>query len=85
MFPMDLKTFFMAMSVGERDAFAERCQTSRQHITNIAYGMKPCGEKLAVDIDRESGGVVLCDELRPDVDWDHVRNTMKSTEGQKAA
>lgn len=74
---MDLKTFFMAMDVDRREQFASSCETSRQHITNIAYGLKPCGEKLAVAIDRESLGIVSCEDLRPDVDWAYLRGTRK--------
>jgi len=71
---MELKTFFMAMTIEERDAFAKRCGTSRQHITNISYG-RTCGEALAINIERESKGSVRCDDLRPDVDWAYLRGT----------
>lgn len=80
---MDLKSFLLSMSVAERDAFAKRCGTSRGHITNIAYGGKPCGEKLAIAIDRESLGAVPCESLRPDVDWAYLRTT--GTSQQQAA
>jgi len=75
---MELKTYFMAMTVSERDEFAARCETSRQHITNIAYGNKPCAEKLAIAIDRESGGVVKAETLRADVDFAYLRGTAKN-------
>lgn len=73
---MEFKAFFMAMDVDRREEFASRCGTSRQHLTNIAYG-KPCGERLAVEIDRESLGVVRCESLRPDVDWAYLRGTKR--------
>lgn len=76
---MDLKSFFMALPKAEREAFAKRCETTRGHITNIAYGQKPCGEKLAIAIDRESSGVVLCESLRPDVDWGYLRGSVPAT------
>lgn len=72
---MELKNFFMAMTMAEREAFARRCGTSRAHVTNVAYKTKPCSPKLAVEIDRESGGVVSCDTLSSDVDWDWVRRS----------
>lgn len=71
---MELKTYFMAMTIEERDAFAKRCGTSRQHITNVAYG-RTCGEALAINIERESNGAVRCEELRSDVDWAYLRGT----------
>lgn len=71
------KTYFMGLQVADRDALARRCGTSRQHLTNIAYG-KTCGEKLAVAIDRETAGAVTVEDLRPDVDWAYLRGTLKA-------
>ena len=66
---MELKTFLETMSLEQRSAFAARCNTSAGHLRNISYGYKPCGEKLAIEIERESEGAVPCEALRPDVDW----------------
>ncbi len=69
------KHYFMGtLTVTDREDFARRCNTSRQHLTNIAYG-KHCGESLAISIERESGGAVRCESLRPDVDWAYLRGT----------
>ena len=68
------------MTVADRNEFALRCRTSIAHLKNIAYG-KAVGEDLAINIDRESGGKVPCESLRPDVDWAYLRKTCK----QKAA
>jgi DNA-binding transcriptional regulator YdaS (Cro superfamily) len=81
---MSLKPYLLGMKIPERDAFAKRCGTSRQHLTNIAYGQKPCGEKLAIAIERESNGAVRCEVLRPDVDWAYLRQSSCACE-QKAA
>jgi len=64
------------LSLGEREDFADRCGTSLQHVKNIGYG-KRCGEKLAINIERESRGAVRCEWLRPDVDWAYLRGTEK--------
>ena len=29
---------------------------------------------LCIKVDRESGGVVRCEDLRPDVDWAYLRD-----------
>jgi len=71
---MDFKTYFMGLDVPSRDAFAKRVGSSRGHLTNVAYG-KPCAEKLAINIERESSGDVRCESLRPDVDWAFLRGT----------
>jgi len=52
----------------DRATFAIRCDTSLGHLTNVAYGYKPCSPELAVSIERESGGAVTRPELRPE-DW----------------
>lgn len=74
----NLKSFYMSLSVIERDDFARRCNTTRAHLTNISYGLKSCGESLAICIERESGGVVRCEDTRPDVDWAYLRGTKKA-------
>ena len=71
---MDFKTFWLSLSDIERSALAESCKTSVGHLRNIAYGKK-CGEKLAIDIERESRGKVRVESLRDDVDWMYLRGT----------
>lgn len=72
---MELRLFWLSMPMQERDAFAKRCGSSFAHVRNVAYGQKSCAEKLAINIDRESGGKVRCESLRPDVDWAYMRNS----------
>lgn len=73
---MTLKDFYLSLSSEERIFLATRCDTTLGHLRNVAYG-KPCGEKLAVSIERESKGAVRCEDLRPDVDWAYLRGTEK--------
>lgn len=70
---MEFRTYFYALSRLERGRFACACGTSVGHLQNIACG-KRCGEALAIAIDRESGGVVRCESLRPDVDFQYLRS-----------
>lgn len=72
---MELKPYLETMSLEQREAFAARCGTSAGHLRNISYGYKPCGEGLAINVERESDGTVTCEELRPDVDWAYLRST----------
>jgi len=72
---MDLKAYLAELPQKHRDQFASRCKTSLGHLKNIAYGYKSCGESLAIDIERESGAKVRCEELRPDVDWKYLRGS----------
>lgn len=77
---MELKSYLDKLAVGEREAFAKRCGTTAGHLRNISYGYKPCGEGLAINIERESEGAVTCEETRPDVDWGYLRGTAAKRE-----
>lgn len=74
---MDLKSYLSTLSLKERDALASRCNTSAGHLRNVSYGYRSCGESLAIALERESGGAVRCEELRPDVDWRVLRDTAR--------
>lgn len=75
---MQFKEFFIeGLAPAARADFADRCETTVGHLNNIAYGDKTCGEDLAIRIDRESGGKVTVESLRPDVDWAYLRGTSK--------
>lgn len=74
---MDFKTYFMGIPVGQREAFAKRCGTTKQHLLNIAYcGRKP-NESLCINIERESKGQIRCEDLRADVDWKVLRRSCR--------
>jgi DNA-binding transcriptional regulator YdaS (Cro superfamily) len=70
---MKLLPYLKTLSPDRRRIFAARCDTSLGHMTNVAYGYKPCAESLAIAIERESAGAVTVEELRPDVDWAVIR------------
>lgn len=72
---MDLKSYLESLSTEEREKFAERCGTTAGHLRNVSYGYRNCAESLAINVERESGRKVRCETLRPDVDWQFVRNT----------
>lgn len=80
---MSLKPYLLSMSMPEREDFARRCGTSYGHLRNVAYGHKPCSAELAINIDRESGGRVTCEELCQVADWAYVRGSRR--EQQEAA
>ncbi len=68
-----LLDLWRSLDKGGREKFAWRCDTTVNHLRNIAYGGKSCGEALCINIERESGGTVKCETLRPDVDWAFLR------------
>jgi DNA-binding transcriptional regulator YdaS (Cro superfamily) len=72
---MDLKTYLKSLPPKGRADFATRAGSTIGHLRNIAYGCKPCAPELAIAIERESGAVVRCEDLRDDVDWAYLRGS----------
>jgi DNA-binding transcriptional regulator YdaS (Cro superfamily) len=72
---MELKIYLESMTLVEREAFAVKCGSSAGHLRNVSYGYRTCAESLAIAIERESKRKVRCETLRPDVDWQFLRNT----------
>lgn len=72
---LTLKEFLSGLGRSEREAFAKRCETTYGHMRNVAYGLKPAGEKLCILIERESARKVLCESLRDDVPWHVLRQS----------
>lgn len=80
---MDLKNYLSPMSLEMRDEFAQRCMTSKGHLQNIMYGMKPCAPGLAVLIEQESRHKVKRQDLRPDdyhLIWPDLRKVKRAAD-----
>lgn len=68
---MKLKDFIKTMRTEvERVDFAARCGTTYGYMKLVSYGTKPCGPRLAVQIERNSDGKVTRQELRDD--WPEI-------------
>ncbi|SMF93962.1 hypothetical protein SAMN02949497_1258 [Methylomagnum ishizawai] len=76
---MDLKTYLRSLSQQQKEDFATRCSCTLQHIKFVAYRAKQASETLAMAIERQSGGAVTVEELRPDLieHWAYIRGTAK--------
>lgn len=72
---MTLHEFLKGLDKPSLDAFATRCKTTVGQLRQVSYGNRRAGAALAVDIERESGGSVTCEELRPDIDWAYLRGS----------
>lgn len=68
---MTLLQFLNSLSPEYRARLAERCETSFEYLRQIAYGNRPCSPKIAVCVERESGGLITRKSLFPD-DWEKV-------------
>lgn len=60
-----------------KEDFARRCGTTLPFLRLVALGHKRGGESLAINLDRESGGAVPCELVRPDVDFGYLRGTAR--------
>ena len=74
---MQLKNYIKTLNSDQLEAFATSCGTTVGQIRQVAGEHRRAGETLAINIERESGGAVLCESLRPDVDWAYIRSTGK--------
>lgn len=69
-----LREYFRSLSAAEQYDFARRSGTTRGYVRKlVSVGTMKVGADLAVAFDRESGGRVHCETLRPDIDWRYVR------------
>lgn len=70
-----LREYLNEMPLADQEAFAGRCETSVGYLRKAISARQLLGPNLAIAIERESRGKVNCEDLRPDVDWQFLRNT----------
>jgi DNA-binding transcriptional regulator YdaS (Cro superfamily) len=68
---MTLQQFLNSLPLPRRAEVAARCGTSFEYLRQIGYGNRPCSARIAVCLERESGGLVTRKSLFPD-DWINV-------------
>lgn len=73
-----LLDYLNGLKPAEQTAFASRCETSVGYLRKAVSKNQSLGCDLCINIERESGGVVRCEGLRPDADWDYIRATAKN-------
>jgi len=72
---MTLHEYLKAFDKADLEAFAKRCGTSAGQLRQVAYCNRRASAALAVSIERESRGTVICEVLRPDIDWAYLRGS----------
>lgn len=70
-----LLTYLNSLPKAERHEYVTRCATSEGYLRKAISKGQRLGESLCINLDRESSGVVRCEDLRPDVDWAYLRST----------
>jgi DNA-binding transcriptional regulator YdaS (Cro superfamily) len=67
-----LRGYLNSLHPDVRDRFAERCGTTQNYLRKAISKRQRLALETAILIDQESGGVVRCEHLRPDVDWNYL-------------
>ncbi|MCI1036905.1 transcriptional regulator [Pseudomonas putida] len=70
---MTLSEYLKTMDKEGLDGLARRCGTSVGQLKQVAYGNRRASAGLAVSLDRETEGTILCESLRPDIDWGYLK------------
>lgn len=78
---MTLKEFLNSLPRGGRREFAGRCGIGEAYLSQVSNGFRSPSERLAVLIERESGGKVKASVVRPDVDWEFIRSGHRGDAG----
>ena len=71
-----LRAYLNSLAADAQRDFAARCGTTLGYLRKAISAGQQLGESLCINIDCESGGVVCCEDLRPDVNWAHLRNSV---------
>lgn len=80
-----LREYLNSLVPDEQRAFAERCETSVGYLRKAISAGQKIAEKTVIAIERESGGAVRCEQLRPDVDWAYLRTSGPQSTGAAGA
>jgi DNA-binding transcriptional regulator YdaS (Cro superfamily) len=71
-----LRTFLNSMTPEQQEAFAKACGTSVGYLRKAISTGQQLGESLCINIDCQSNAAVHCEDLRPDVNWAHLRGSL---------
>jgi DNA-binding transcriptional regulator YdaS (Cro superfamily) len=68
-----LRTYLNSLSTPEKIDFARRCDTSIGYLRKAISMQHRVDAKLCIAFERESKGVIRCEDVRPDADWPVLR------------
>lgn len=72
---MNLHDYIKPFDKQSLENFAASCGTTVGQLKQVAYGYRRPGAALAISIERESCRSVICEEMRPDIDWAYLRSS----------
>lgn len=70
---ISLRDYYLSLDRLAREVFAEKVGTTTGHIHQIYNGYSKCNESVAIRMDKISNGLISCDELCPDADFNYIR------------
>jgi DNA-binding transcriptional regulator YdaS (Cro superfamily) len=70
-----LRTYLNGLTKEQRGALCSACKTTEGYLRKAISSDQKLGGDLCIAIERESGRRVLCEDLRPDMDWAFIRQT----------
>lgn len=69
----NLLSYLNGLPTQEQQDFARRAGTSIGYLRKAISKGQRLGEGLVINLERESGAAVRCEDMRPDVDWAYLR------------
>lgn len=70
-----LRAYLKTLTPDQQEAFAVRCGTTIGYLRKAMSKRQELGTEIVIAIERESGGQVRCEDMRPNVDWAYIRGT----------
>jgi DNA-binding transcriptional regulator YdaS (Cro superfamily) len=74
-----LQTYLNGLAPPEQAEFARRSGTTIGYLRKAISKGQRIGEGICINLERESGRAVTCEDIREDVDWAFLRNSGAST------
>lgn len=74
---MNLSSYFEMQGRGSASALAKDIGAHSSDISDWANGYRPIPAERCVAIEAATGGLVRCEDLRPDVNWSVLRQPAK--------
>jgi DNA-binding transcriptional regulator YdaS (Cro superfamily) len=72
-----LRAYINSLPNKKKIEFAAACGTSLGYLRKAISINGKIGEKICIAIERESKQKIVCEYLRPDVDWHYIRSSRK--------
>ena len=70
-----LLKYLNSLNKADRSAYVVACETTEGYLRKAISTGQRLGESLCIALDRESAAVVRCEDIRPDVDWEYLRQS----------